>query len=120
MVIDNDEPFAAKEGFIDFVPVKVGKLGGFVAPDISLGAGVGLEKMVVEELIDDHGVVVCAEVIVAAPCQRAGASASETVPKLIEPSLMHFQKSRRKIPVGQIGKLQLECVLIGLSQKLFA
>jgi hypothetical protein len=42
VVIDNYEPFAANEGFIDFVAVQVGKIASHIVPNGSIGAGVGL------------------------------------------------------------------------------
>jgi hypothetical protein len=107
VVIDDDEPFAADEGSIDLVAVQVCEIGRLIAADIFLRTGMGLEEMVVEELVHEHGIVLGAKLIVTAPYKRVAASASKAVPKLVEPAFVLFQ---------QVGSKKAACERGGFKQ----
>ena len=69
-------------------PSRSAKSGRSSSPEDFRASGIGLQEVVVEELVDEHGVVVCAEVVVAAACKWVVSGAAKTVPKLVETGLV--------------------------------
>src|SRR5580698_4889176 len=95
VIIDDDEPFAADEGFIDLIAIQIGKIGEGIVPELPVGAGMGLQKMVVEELVNEHGIVVGTEFVVAAAGKRVASGTAKTLPKLVEPRFVLFREFGR-------------------------